>query len=170
MKDGDEGKLKFEFDFIGLQNYTQTIVRRAFHIPIIWGTMVKPDEDEVSITEMGWEIYPEGIYEMLKVFSKYKGIPKIIITENGAAFPDNVEGNKIHDSDRIQFIKDYLGQILKAKKEGINIGGYFYWSMMDNFEWAEGFKPRFGLVYVDFKTQQRIIKDSGYWLQQFLSD
>ena len=169
VKDGDEAKLKFEYDFIGLQNYTQTVVKRAFYIPKIWGTMVKPDEDEVPVTEMGWEVYPEGIYEMLKKFSAYKGIDKIIITENGAAFPDKVENGKVHDKQRVAFFRDYLEQTLKAKREGVNVEGYFCWSLMDNFEWAEGYKPRFGLVHVDFKTQKRTIKDSGYWFQEFLS-
>ncbi|HRG36226.1 MAG TPA: family 1 glycosylhydrolase, partial [Chitinophagales bacterium] len=71
-------------------------------------------------------------------------------------------------TNRIQFLKDYLKQILRAKKEGVDIGGYFVWSFMDNFEWAEGYHPRFGLVHVDFKTQQRIIKDSGKWFSEFL--
>jgi len=131
--------------------------------------MVKPDEDEVPVTEMGWEVYPEGIYEMLKKFSAYKGIDKIIITENGAAFPDKIENGKVHDHQRIAFFKNYLEQTLKAKREGVNVAGYFCWSLMDNFEWAEGYKPRFGLVHVDFKTQKRTIKDSGYWFQEFLS-
>jgi beta-glucosidase len=118
---------------------------------------------------MGWEVYPQGIYEIIKQFSNYKNIPPIIVTENGAAFPDEVQNDQsIHDYRRIQFFKDYLNQILKAKKEGVNIKGYFVWTFMDNFEWAEGYKPRFGLVHVDYTTQERRIKDSGKWFSQFL--
>jgi beta-glucosidase len=92
-----------------------------------------------------------------------------MITENGAAFPDvNVNG-EINDPKRIQFLKDYLAQVLKAKNEGVNVGGYFIWSFMDNFEWAEGNRPRFGLVGVDFKTQQRTVKASGKWFSDFLA-
>lgn len=170
VEEGDMEKLKFDFDFIGLQNYTQTEVKRALYIPKIWGLMVQPNEDEVEITEMGWEVYPEGIYEMIKRFSNYSQIDKIIITENGAAFPDEVIEGKIHDVKRIKFYKDYLAQVLKAKNEGVNVAGYFCWSLMDNFEWAEGYKPRFGLIHVDFKTQKRSIKDSGYWFQKLLAE
>ncbi|HND83228.1 MAG TPA: family 1 glycosylhydrolase, partial [Chitinophagales bacterium] len=81
---------------------------------------------------------------------------------------DSLVNGNINDTNRIQFLKDYLKQILRAKKEGVDIGGYFVWSFMDNFEWAEGYHPRFGLVHVDFKTQQRIIKDSGKWFSEFL--
>lgn len=131
---------------------------------------------------MGWEIYPEGIYKMLKKFSSYSGVKKIYITENGAAFKDNLTPttpnplleNKegavlaVHDEKRVKFFQEYLKQVLRAKQEGIKVEGYFVWSLMDNFEWAEGYRTRFGLVYVDFKTQQRIIKDSGFWFQKFL--
>ena len=89
--------------------------------------------------------------------------------ENGAAFEDLVtDDGRIHDKKRVKFFKDYLGNILKAKKEGVDIRGYFVWTLMDNFEWAEGYKPRFGLVHVDFETQERRIKDSGRWFQEFL--
>ena len=118
---------------------------------------------------MGWEVLPDGIYRIIKQFAAYKGIKKIIITENGAAFKDVVENGEIHDPQRTQFIKDYLAQILKAKKEGVNIGGYFIWSFTDNFEWAYGYRPKFGLVGVDYKTEQRTIKDSGKWYSEFLS-
>jgi beta-glucosidase len=92
-----------------------------------------------------------------------------MITENGVAFPDVNTNGEINDPKRIQFLKDYLKQVLKAKKEGVNVGGYFIWSFMDNFEWAEGNRPRFGLVGVDFKTQQRTIKASGKWFSDFLA-
>lgn len=74
----------------------------------------------------------------------------------------------MNDGQRMDFYQRYLGEVLRAKREGINVGGYFAWSLLDNFEWAEGYRPRFGLVHVDYATQQRIIKQSGYWFQQFL--
>ncbi|HMY23350.1 MAG TPA: family 1 glycosylhydrolase, partial [Chitinophagales bacterium] len=106
--------------------------------------------------------------KIIKQIAAYKNIKKIYITENGVAFKDSLVNGNINDTNRIQFLKDYLKQILRAKKEGVDIGGYFVWSFMDNFEWAEGYHPRFGLVHVDFKTQQRIIKDSGKWFSEFL--
>jgi len=168
MKDGDEQKMKFDFDFIGLQNYTRFVARFALIPPVIWGNIVpaKKVTKEV-LNEMGWEIYPKGIYEILKQFSKYP-IKTFILTENGVAVKDKVEDGKVHDARRTQFFKDYLAYVLKAKNEGINVNGYFVWSLMDNFEWAEGYRPKLGLVAVDFKTQQRIIKDSGLWFKEFL--
>ena len=118
---------------------------------------------------MGWEVHPEGIYKMLKYFDRYEGIDKIIVTENGASFPDKLEGGAIHDEKRKKFYQDYLRQVLRAKREGVNVAGYFGWSLMDNFEWAEGYQTRFGLVHVDFETQKRTIKDSGLWFKEFLA-
>lgn len=172
VKDGDMEKVKFDFDFIGLQNYTRLVVRH-FLIPIVWANQVKPQHRGIAtdqITDMGWEVYPEGIYKIIKQFAAYPNVPPIIVTENGAAFPDTLTNDRIHDTARIQFFKDYLSNVLKAKKEGVDIRGYFVWTLMDNFEWAEGYKPRFGLVYVDYKTQQRYIKDSGLWFKEFLKD
>ena len=165
MLPGDEQKLPFEFDFIGLQNYFRVIAKPSL-IPVIWANRVKPDST-AEITEMGWEVDPEGMYDILKQFSKYP-VKEIIITENGAAFPDRLVDGRVHDPQRINFYKRYLQQILKAKQEGVNVQGYFAWTFIDNFEWAEGYRPRFGLVYNDFDTQERIVKDSGYWFRDFL--
>ena len=106
---------------------------------------------------------------MIKKFNSYPQIKKILITENGAAFPDTLQHQSVIDPDRIAYLKSHLEQVLKAKKEGSKVCGYFIWTLTDNFEWAEGYHPRFGLVYVDFKTQQRIIKSSGHWYADFLS-
>ncbi len=168
MLPGDTEKMKFDFDFIGLQNYTREIVKGNALIPYLHGLPVPAKKRGAEITENGWEVYPEGIYHLLKKYAAYPNMPKIIITENGAAFEDTVEDGKIQDIKRTDFLKKYLEQVLKAKNEGVNVGGYFCWSFMDNFEWAEGFKPRFGLVHIDFKTQQRIVKDSGLWYKDFL--
>jgi len=173
MKSEDSEKMKFDFDFIGLQNYTRLVAKFSLFPPILWGKQVKPKKltgSREALTEMGWEVYPEGIYQILKQFGKYENVKKIIITENGAAFPDFVENDAIHDVRRINFFKDYLRQVLKAMNEGVPVKGYFVWSLMDNFEWAEGYKPRFGLIYIDFKTQKRIIKDSGLWWKSFLEN
>ena len=102
-------------------------------------------------------------------YSPAVGIENIIITENGVCYKDELNNGRVHDKERIQFFKDYLENILKAKKEGVPVNGYFVWSLTDNFEWSEGYEPRFGLVHVDFKTQQRTIKDSGYWFKDFLN-
>jgi len=122
----------------------------------------------MPFTTMGWEVYPPAIYHILKKFNGYKGMPKILITENGASFADTVIDGKVNDKERTQYLQDHLQQILKAKNEGCNVEGYFVWSLTDNFEWAEGYNARFGLIHVDFDTQQRTMKDSGLWFRDFL--
>jgi len=168
-KPGDQDNMKYDFDFIGIQNYTREIVEYSFFTPYLNARLVKAEERHVPTTAMKWEVYPAAIYQMIKKFNGYPQIKKLYITENGAAFHDEVIDGKINDDNRIDYLQANLQQVLKAKNEGYKIGGYFIWTLTDNFEWAEGFHPRFGLVYVDFKTQQRIIKSSGYWYRDFLS-
>jgi beta-glucosidase len=168
VKDGDESKLAFDMDFIGVQNYTREVVTVSRFTPLLWAKVIRADKRKVETTDMNWEVYPESIYEMLIQFGKYKNFKEIFVTENGAAFPDVLVNGKIHDIKRINYLEQYLKQVLRAKHEGINVSGYFVWSITDNFEWAEGYRPRFGLVYIDFETQERIIKDSGYWYSRII--
>ena len=165
---GDEERLKFKFDFIGLQNYFRVVAKKNVFLPFIWAKQISAEKRSVPMNEMKFEVYPEGIYSVIKQFSKYD-INNIIITENGSCFKDRVENNRVHDPKRVDFFETYLDQVLKAKNEGAPVSGYFVWSLTDNFEWSEGYEPRFGLIHVDFKTQKRTIKDSGYWFQSFLS-
>ncbi|ALM48446.1 beta-galactosidase [Flavobacterium psychrophilum] len=171
MHPEDRNNMAFDFDFIGLQCYTREIVRSSMLTPYIGAALVSAEKRKVPlITEMKWEVYPEAMHHILTKFNQYEGIKKIIITENGAAFPDIIENGKVNDTLRTQYIKDHLAQVLKAKNEGIKVDGYFVWSLTDNFEWAEGYHARFGLIHIDFETQQRTIKQSGRWYSQFLSD
>ncbi|MDB5285329.1 MAG: beta-galactosidase [Mucilaginibacter sp.] len=165
---GDEENISFDFDFIGLQNYTREIVKYSFFTPYIGASLVKAEDRNVELTAMRWEIYPPAIYHIIKKFNAYPQIKKILITENGAAFPDEVVNGQVDDPKRIAYLQTHLQQVLKAKQEGGKVSGYFVWTLTDNFEWAEGYHPRFGLIYVDFKTQQRIIKGSGKWYANFL--
>ena len=165
----DLDNLAFDFDFIGLQCYTREVVRASILIPYIGAELVSAEKRNAITTEMGWEVYPPALYHVLKRFNEYKNIRKIIITENGAAFPDTVTNGKVYDIKRTHFIQDNLEQILKAKHDGLNVDGYFVWSLTDNFEWAEGYNARFGLIHVDFETQKRTIKQSGLWFGEFLS-
>jgi len=171
MQPGDLEAMAFDFDFIGLQCYTREIVRSSMLTPYIGAALVSAEKRKVPlITEMKWEVYPEAIYHMLKKFSEYKGIKKILITENGAAFPDTLTDGQVNDELRTKYIQDHLSQILRAKQGGANVHGYFVWSLTDNFEWAEGYHARFGLIHIDFETQQRTIKQSGLWFSNFLAD
>lgn len=170
MHPKDEQLMRFDFDFIGVQNYTREVVRHTHLIPYLNARTVLPKEREVPMTNMNWEIYPKGMYRILKKLHSYNAFKNFIITENGAAFSDHLDEGKIVDNDRIRFIESYLEHVLKAKQEGVPVNGYFVWSFTDNFEWAEGFRQRFGLVYIDYPTQKRIIKKSGYWYQEFLKE
>jgi beta-glucosidase len=168
IKDGDESKLKFDMDFIGIQNYTREIVAHSPFIPFIKTKIIRADKRNVEHTLMNWEVHPRSIYNMLKKYSAYSSVREIIVTENGAAFHDEVINDMVIDDRRKKFLQDHVQQVLKAKLEGAKVNGYFVWSFTDNFEWAEGYYPRFGIVYVDFKTQKRIIKNSGKWFSTFL--
>ncbi len=170
VKDGDEQKMFFDMDFIGVQNYTREIVSFDFFTPFVQAKIIKADKRNVQRTVMNWEVYPSSVYYILKRYAAYKNMPEIIVTESGAAFEDNLIDGNINDAARKIFIQDHIAEILKAKHEGVKVNGYFVWSFTDNFEWAEGYKPRFGLVHIDFETQQRTIKESGKWYSDFLSN
>lgn len=161
-------QMQFDMDFIGLQNYFPIVVKHHSFIPLIQAAEVKPQERKVPVTAMGWEINADSFQHIIRRFWKYGAIKQLMITENGAAFKDLVQQGRVHDQERIRFFQLYLQALLKSKREGVKLGGYFAWTLMDNFEWAEGYEARFGLVHVDFKTQLRTVKDSGFWWRDFL--
>jgi len=168
FKPNDEKLLQYDFDFIGIQNYTREIVSHSYFVPLVNAKIIKANKRNVPYTQMNWEVYPESIYHILKKYDNYPQIKKLIVTENGSAFPDKLIDGKVVDPERTHYLNNHIEQVLRAKNEGVKVNGYFVWTFTDNFEWAEGYVPRFGLVYVDFKTQKRIIKQSGYWYKQFL--
>jgi beta-glucosidase len=166
---GDE-KLLFQIpDFVGVQNYTKEVVQHSFFTPYLNAKIIPANKRNVPITTMQWEIYPESIYRILKKVADYKLIKSIVVTENGASFADEIVNGKINDHQRIHFLKNYLSMCLKAKAEGVPLDGYFVWSATDNFEWAEGYYPTFGLIHVDFETQNRIVKESGFWYKNVIT-
>jgi len=164
---GDEQRMAFDFDFIGIQYYFRTVAKHSM-MPGMRAKEVKASERGVPANEMEGEIYPEGLYHILKKFNDYKGIRNLIVTENGTCVPDKLENGRVHDQGRIDYFKSHLGAVLKAKNEGVNVNGYFVWSPTDNFEWNKGYRTRFGLIYVDFNTLERTMKDSGLWFKEFL--
>ena len=169
-KPGDMERLAFDFDFIGLQHYFRAVVEHTYFMPYLWAREVSPLRRSVPIiTEMGWEVYPESMHRIIHQFSQYAGVKKMYITESGAAFFDVVQNGIVTDTARTEYHRNYLGNVLRAKQDGLPVEGYFAWTFLDNFEWAEGYRPRFGLVYVDFRTQQRIVKASGRWFQEMLT-
>lgn len=154
-------------DFLGVNYYKRDIVRSS-EIPESSNQpqTVFPNPNP---TEMGWEVYPEGLYDILgRVHFDYK-FPAIYITENGVAYPDtlNAKGT-IDDPLRIAYIKSHLNSVSKAISAGVPVRGYFVWSLLDNFEWAYGYSKRFGLIYVDYETQDRIPKNSAHWYHRVI--
>lgn len=162
-------QLRFDMDFIGLQNYFPVVVKHSPFIPYVNATEVKAAARKVPHTAMGWEISPTSFYNMLKRYWKYGAVKEIIVTESGAFFPDKIINGQIADVQRMEYHQQYLQALLHAKKDGVKINGYMAWTLTDNFEWSEGYHARFGLVHVDFKTQLRTVKQSGYWFRDFLN-
>jgi beta-glucosidase len=127
------------------------------------------DLEEVERTHIGWEVYPEGLLKLLTDLHQIYQLPPIYITENGAAVDDHVIDGVVDDKQRYRYYQNHLSMVDQAIKEGVDVRGYFAWSLMDNFEWAEGYKMRFGIVYVDYETQKRTLKQSAIKFQEFLN-
>ncbi|WP_292699920.1 family 1 glycosylhydrolase, partial [Microbacterium sp. 69-10] len=114
-------------------------------------------------TDMGWEVQPEGLARLLRrVADEYSGAVPLYVTENGVAYDDVVESDgEVADADRVAFLRAHVAATLDAIEQGVDVRGYFYWSLMDNYEWAWGYAKRFGIVRVDYETQRRTVKESG---------
>ena len=167
VKRGDLEAIRAPLDFLGINYYSRHIVR-SHEIPEAANEkrQIEPLPDK---TDIGWEIYPQGLTEGLVALQREYALPCIYITENGAAFnmgPD-AEG-RIVDTPRIEFLRGHLEALHAAIQRGVPVKGYFVWSLMDNFEWTHGYTQRFGIVWVDFKTQRRILKDSAKFYQQVI--
>ena len=120
-------------------------------------------------TAMGWNIEPEGLVELLvELHERYPGLP-LAITENGAAFYDTVsDDGRVHDVDRVSYLHDHIDAVGEAREAGVDVRGYFVWSLMDNFEWSYGYDRRFGIVRIDYDTLERTVKDSGHWYAELV--
>jgi beta-glucosidase len=119
---------------------------------------------------MGWEVHPPALRRLLNRLRQEYPVPPLYITENGAAFPDEISPDgRVHDQRRLQYLRSHLIQARLAMADGVDLRGYFAWSLLDNFEWAFGYSKRFGLVHVDMGTQQRTVKESGWWYAQVIA-
>jgi len=168
IKDEDLKQMSAPIDFVGVNYYTRMVVRHDPDFPVIAASPVEPEGNEYS---MMWEIYPEGLYETItRVWHDYRP-PSIYITENGIPVPDDVDHDgQVRDYRRTRYLRDHLLQLHRVLEMGIPVKGYFHWSLTDNFEWAFGYRMRFGLVYVDFDTQERTIKQSGHWYARVIGN
>ncbi|HEY7347152.1 MAG TPA: GH1 family beta-glucosidase [Ktedonobacterales bacterium] len=164
-------------DFLGVNYYSRKLVRAP----------KEPDSDEpgaslgfeevsqapgASYTQMGagWEIYPAGLTDLLVRLKRDYAPRAIVVTENGAAFHDRWDGGrKIDDTQRLAYVRDHIQALGRALAQGVPLRGYFLWSLLDNFEWGEGYSKRFGMIYVDYPTQRRIVKASGRWYADFIA-
>ncbi len=168
FRPGDETRLKATPDWIGINYYNREMVAAR---PV--SADAKAPEARLGfnvargmqgpITDKGWEVWPRGLHAICKSISDRYGLP-IEITENGAAYDDSPDATgRIPDHQRVAYYRDHLRELARAIHDGAKVRGYHAWSFLDNFEWADGYTQRFGLVYVDFRDQRRIVKDSGHW-------
>jgi len=159
----DMAMISAPVDWLGVNYYTCKTVIAEPDTP--WPHLGFVSSDQPK-TQMGWDIYPQGLFETLFwLQQEFTGALPVFITENGMALDDSISGKAVEDTARVSFIDAHLAQLKKAIGLGVNIKGYFYWSLLDNFEWAFGYEKRFGLIHVDFKTQKRTPKSSFYHLQ-----
>ncbi|MGI9667542.1 MAG: GH1 family beta-glucosidase [Acidimicrobiia bacterium] len=161
-------------DFLGMNYYNINHVAYAEGAPPMgaWpgvpnAQIARPPGD---LTDMGWGVEPVGLTWMLERIGSIQPDLPIVIMENGSAYPDKVsEDGAVQDHQRTAYLESHIGAVAAARSAGVNVAGYFVWSLLDNFEWARGYSMRFGIVRVDYDTMERTIKDSGYWYKDFLS-
>ncbi len=153
---GDMAIISQAVDFIGVNYYTRIHYKHTAD-----GWFEEASLTNVRVTDMGWEVYPQGLTELLVSLHQQYDLPKMYITENGAAMADTLENGEVNDIERVDYYHTHLNAVCDAIRQGVDIQGYFAWSLMDNFEWAYGYEKRFGLVYIDYQSQQRILKESA---------
>ena len=164
VSDDDLKTMHQPLDFLGLNFYTGELVKAGPD----GKPCIVPDPPGMPRTLFDWPVRPEGLYWTLRFHKERYDLP-IIVSENGLSNMDWVHlDGKVHDPQRIDFLTRYLGQMGRAIEEGVDVRGYMHWSLLDNFEWADGYKQRFGLVHVDYETQKRTIKDSGLWYREVI--
>ncbi len=167
---GDMDVISRAIDFLGINYYFRTVVKYDENEPLKFKE-TKPEGK--NFTDMAWEVYPAGLYEILKrVKEDYTGDKPLYITENGAAYPDKISNDgKIHDQKRIDYLRKHFRYAHHAIGGGIPLKGYYVWSFLDNFEWSSGYSKRFGLVYIDYDNhQERLLKDSARWYSQIIEN
>ncbi len=167
VEDGDLEVIARPLDFLGVNYYSRSIVAAD---PGPQGLSMAPPPADAERTEMGWEVYPQGLTELLVRLDRDYDLPPVFITENGAAYPDapGADG-RVDDADRVRYLERHVAALADALGQGVDVRGYFAWSLMDNFEWSHGYAKRFGLVHVDYATQARTPKRSARWYADFIA-
>jgi beta-glucosidase len=163
IEPGDMQTIAAPLDFLGINYYARAVIKAGTGPEQPYAN----EHPEGEYTAMGWEVYPMGLYNLLKRIHSDYNPPSIYITENGAAYEDVLTpSGEIHDERRTAYYQSHLEAVHHAIQDGVRVDGYFAWSLLDNFEWAYGYAKRFGLYYVDYATQQRYLKDSGKFYAQ----
>jgi beta-glucosidase len=167
VQPGDMETIAVQTDFLGANYYTRE-VQRSEEATDNEPQTIFPD---LAKTEMGWEVYPEGLYHLLCRLHFHYNVPKIYITENGASYSTGPDADgKVRDQNRLAYLRQHFAATHRAIEAGAPVAGFFVWSLMDNFEWAKGYLQRFGIVWVDFETQRRIPKESARWLSGVIAE
>jgi len=159
---GDMAIIGAPLDFLGVNYYMRLWASAS--IPPVSPPM------ELGASDMGWEIYPDGLRQLLTNLHRDYCLPPIYITENGMAEADRLQDGQVNDPRRIDYVRRHLEALAQARAAGVDIRGYFYWSLLDNYEWDSGYDKRFGLVHVDYSNQQRTLKQSGHWYRSVIED
>ena len=160
VEPGDLAAIAQPLDYLGINYYSRHVASA--------GKPYDATRGGLPLTDMGWEIYPRGLTNLLLRLHRDYRLPPVYITENGAAFADRLQDGRVHDADRVAYLRDHIAAVADALQQGVPVAGYMVWSLMDNFEWSSGYAKRFGIVHVDYATQRRTLKDSARWLQGFL--
>jgi len=176
IRDGDFAIISTPIDFLGVNYYSRWLVRSRANSVNTEEYSLSTDSYEAveripgaSYTEMGWEVFPDGLANILTRIHREYAPKAMVVTESGAAFDDHWNGNgTISDQQRIDYLQQHIATVAGVIRQGVPIKGYIVWSFLDNFEWSQGYHKRFGLVYVDYPTQQRIVKESGHWYANFI--
>ena len=168
IQEGDFETMAVPTDFFGLNYYTRHVVRDEEAEGNLPQTEFESSENR---TDINWEVYPDGLYNILnRLYFDYQ-VPKIYITENGASYGDGPDENgRVDGERRLSYLKQHFTAAQRAISNGVPLAGYFVWSFMDNFEWGYGYSQRFGITWVNYETQERIFKDSALWYKQVIAD
>jgi beta-glucosidase len=167
IQDGDLDTIHQTIDFLGINYYTGHVARYKENEGLFDREFVEMGYER---TDIGWPVYPEGFYKVLTYITNRYGNVPIYITENGSCYNDEPVDGRVRDDCRTKYLKQHLTTLSRSIESGVNIKGYLTWSLMDNFEWAEGYSKRFGIVHVDYRTQKRTKKDSFYWYKQTIAN
>lgn len=158
---GDMAHIATPMDYLGVNYYSRNVSSAGAPFDIT--------KSGLPLTDMGWEIYPRGLTELLLTLHREYKLPPVFITENGGAFPDALQDGQVHDADRTDYLRTHIAAVGAAVAQGVPVAGYMVWSLMDNFEWSSGYAKRFGIVHVDYQTLERTPKASARWYRAFVA-